>query len=407
MSINQTNPPSPLSIRDFKLLALARLTSTLGIQMLTTAIGWHVYELTNDPFAIGLVGLFQFVPSLLFALLAGQIIDQVDRARLLALTQTSVAIMGFVLMAITAADLAHPAAIYGFAIVLGIARVFGMPAQQALLPNVVPPESFSKAVALSASAFQIAIIAGPAAAGAAFFVGTSFVYGTAAAFVLVAGILFMLVKTRTTGAKRPFTREHMLAGLKFILARPVMLGAISLDLFAVLFGGIVALLPVFARDILQIGPQGLGLLRCAPAVGATLMSFVLAKHSLNRHIGPWMFFSVVIFGLATIVFGLSTHTLLSFFCLFILGAADMISVYVRTHLTQINTPDDMRGRVAAVNMLFITASNELGDFEAGAAASLIGIVPAVLFGGVMAIVIAGIIAWRVPTLRKMDGWPVQ
>lgn len=403
MTDNQTEEKnSPFQFPDFNRLAGGRFIGTLGIQMLSVALGWHVYELTHDPFAIGLIGLSQFIPSLLLVLFAGQVADQVDRSRILAASHMLAGFCAGGLLLATLLGWVSAPLIYCFCVLLGIVRVFGMPAAQAILPNIVPTHIFSKAIAYNSTVFQIATITGPALAGLVFFWGTAAVYAVATLFLIGAALLNILIATRTGGNKRPFTLENLTAGLTFIMARPAMFGAITLDLFAVLFGGVVALLPVFAKDILEVGPTGLGLLRSAPAVGAALMGLYFGRRPLHRHAGPAMLAGIVVFGVVTIVFGLSTHFYLSFAMLTLLGAADMISVYVRTHLTQMNTPDDMRGRVASVNMLFITSSNELGDFESGLMAGWFGAVPAVIIGGALSIAVAGLIAWRVPSLRKLD-----
>jgi MFS family permease len=370
--------------------------------MLSVAIGWQIYGITNSAFAIGLVGLFQFLPSFLLALHAGHLADQMDRRLILAYTRYIEGACGIILMVSTFMGYESELIIYGVSLVIGATRIFGAPAGQALLPNVVPKEMFGKGVALNSMAFQLATIFGPAAAGAVFFFGTGTVYLLAAALLLLGATSAFRIQTRTAGEKLPLNAENLTAGLKFIFERPIMLGAISLDLFAVLFGGVVALLPIFAKDILDVGPQGLGLMRSAPAVGAAMMSLFLARHAIKKHAGLWMLASVVVFGIATIVFGLSTIFLLSLAMLLVLGGADMVSVYVRTHLAQLNTPDHMRGRVASVNMLFITTSNELGEFESGVAAGLLGAMGATIFGGAAAIVIAGLVAWKVPSLRKLD-----
>lgn len=395
------NPNSPFHYRDFALLSLSRFTGTLGWQMLGVAIGWHVYEITGDPFAIGLVGLSQFLPSVILVLFAGQLADQMDRKLIMAITHFIAALAAMILMLGTHFAFIAPALIYMCSALLGIVRIFGAPAMQALLPNSVPPEHFSKAVALNSSMFQIGTILGPALAGGLFFFGVTMVYTVSALLLALASYLNTQMKTKTTIVKRPLTLENLFAGILFIKERPILLGAISLDLFAVLFASVVALLPVYAKDILNIGPQGLGLLRCAPAIGAAVMALILAKHGLKGNAGRNLFLSIIVFAVVTIIFGLSTNEYLSFAMLVLLGCADMVSVYVRTHMMQMNTPDEMRGRVGAVNMLFITTSNELGDFESGAMAAWLGTVPAVVVGGVLSLVVAGIIAWRVPSLRNL------
>ncbi len=395
------NPNSLFHYRDFALLSLSRFTGTLGWQMLGVAIGWQIYEITHDPFAIGLVGLSQFLPSVILVLFAGQLADQMDRKRIMAITHFIAALAAMILMLGTHFEFIAPALIYMCSALLGIVRIFGAPAMQALLPNSIPPEHFSKAVALNSSMFQIGTILGPAIAGGLFFFGVTTVYIVSALLLALASFMNTQMKTKTTIVKRPLTLENLFAGILFIKQRPILLGAISLDLFAVLFASVIALLPVYAKDILNIGPQGLGLLRCAPAIGAAVMALVLAKHGLKGNAGRNLFLSIIVFAVVTIIFGLSTDAYLSFAMLVLLGCADMVSVYVRTHMMQMNTPDDMRGRVGAVNMLFITTSNELGDFESGAMAAWLGTVPAVVVGGVLSLVVAGLIAWRVPSLRNL------
>ncbi|MBI3418629.1 MAG: MFS transporter [Proteobacteria bacterium] len=394
-------PTSPWQYPDFRLLAFSRAFGTLGIQMLAVAIGWQVYDLTHSAFAIGFVGFCQFAPSVLLVLHAGHLADQLDRGRILGLAHLLAGVAAAVLMAATFFSAVSPYLIYAMAVLLGVMRIFGAPAGQALLPNIVPKEVFSSGVALNSMAFQLATILGPALAGGMFFFGTVAVYAAALLMLAIGGISALLIRTRTRGEKRPMNTENLWAGMKFIFARPIMLGAISLDLFAVLFGGVVALLPIYARDILHIGPQGLGLLRSAPAMGAALMSLYLSRYAIKNRAGFWLLASVVVFGVATILFGFSMNPLFAMGMLLILGGADMVSVYVRSHLMQLHTPDAMRGRVASVNMLFITTSNELGDFESGLMAGWLGTVPAVVFGGVMALVITALVAWRVPRLRKL------
>lgn len=391
-----------LRSRDFILLTVGRLCGTIGAQMLVVGIGWHVYDLTHDAFALGMVGLCQFLPGLMMVLHAGQVADQVDRRKVLAGTFLLATCCAIALWALTVGGNQQVWPIYVVAGFLGLVRIFGAPAAQALLPNLVPSSAFGNAVALNAAAYQIATIGGPALGGFIYQFGAAAVYGGATIMLALAAGSNALIRTRSHGGKRPLDWQNLVAGVKFIRARPIMLGAISLDLFAVLFGGVIALLPIFARDILHVGPQGLGFLRGAPALGAVVMAFTLAHFPLGRHVGFWLFFSVAIFGLATIGFGLSTSFLLSLALLVVLGGADMISVYVRSHLAQMQTPDDMRGRVASVNMLFITASNELGEFESGVTAACFGAVGATVLGGVLTLAVVALCAWRIPALRRID-----
>lgn len=391
-----------LRYRDFNLLAFGRFCGTAGVQMLSVAIGWQVYDLTQDPFALGMVGLSQFLPALLLALHAGQLADQLDRARLNALTYLMITICsgGLFLLSWGGNHALWP--IYSLAVILGVARITGAPAAKALLPNLVPTDAFSNAVALSAMAFQIATIGGPALGGALYALGSAAVYGTASVLLAVATLANFLIRTRSKGVKEPVSWESLSAGIRFIRAHPVVLGAISLDLFAVLFGGVVALLPIYAKDILHVGPLGLGILRAAPAAGAAIMAIVLAHYPLRHKAGRKLLIAVITYGTLTALFGLSENFFLSLGLLVALGSADMISVYIRSHLVQMATPDHLRGRVGAVNMLFITTSNELGEFESGVTASWFGVIPATILGGVLAITTAGLCAWRIPELRKAD-----
>ncbi len=399
----ETSPKHPaLRHRDFNLLTLGRLCGTFGSQMLTVAIGWQVYDLTRDPFALGMVGLCQFLPALFFALHAGQLADWLDRARLITATYSLVMVVSLGLLVLAVQDNKEVWPIFALAMLLGTARITGAPAAKALLPNVVPPHAFSNAVALSALSFQIATIGGPALGGAAYAFGAPAVYGLATLMLIVATSCSLLISTRSKGERQPANWHNLIAGVRFIRARPILLGAISLDLFAVLFGGVVALLPIYAAEILHVGPSGLGMLRAAPAVGAAIMAMGLAQFPLRRRVGSWLFGGVIVFGLCIIAFALSKNYFISLGLLTVMGAGDMISVYVRSHLVQAETPDHLRGRVSAVNMLFITTSNELGEFESGVTAAWFGTVPATILGGVLTLGVAAFCAWRIPQLRKID-----
>lgn len=393
---------SPFAIRDFRLLYSGRFAGTFGTQIVALALAWQVYQLTHDPFAIGLIGLCQFLPSLVLVLFAGEVADKYDRRYVMGASYLLCLTCAAIIAGFTWFGTVTPPLIYAVAAGLGITRIFGSPAANALLPNVVPPSLFSKAIALNATAFQLATICGPGVAGLLLLVSAKATYSVAALLLGIAAASSFALQTPSQGVKRPMTLESLAAGILFIRQRPVLLGAISLDLFSVLLGGVVALLPIYAKDILHGNADTLGYLRSAPALGAALMAAMLGWRPLLRHAGAWLFGSVTLFALATVAFGVSTSLPLSLLLLVLLGAADMVSVYIRNHLMQKNTPDAMRGRVASVSLLFITTSNELGDFESGMMASWIGSEPAVVVGGVLALVVAGLIAWRVPSLRRLD-----
>ncbi|MCY1401845.1 Enterobactin exporter EntS [compost metagenome] len=389
--------------RPFLAFWFARVCTASGFQMITVAIGWHIYELTGNVLDLGLVGLVEFLPRVLFMLHTGHVADRFDRRRVAATCQVLQALVAGVLVLASATDSASRELIFLMAFVLGAARAFEMPATQALLPNVVPKELFPRAVAASASAMQAATIVAPALGGLLYAFGSLWVYGpTAFLYVAACALMLGLSSSQQQANKAPANLENLLAGIRFIRSRPDILGAISLDLFAVLLGGATALLPVFAKDILLTGPWGLGLLRSAPAVGALLMSFWLARYPIERNVGRIMFLAVGIFGLATIAFGLSSSFWLSLGVLVVLGAADMISMVIRGAFVQLDTPDEMRGRVSAVNGLFIGASNQLGEFESGVTAAWFGTVPAVVMGGVGTLLVTGLWIKLFPTLASRD-----
>lgn len=389
--------------RPFLAFWFARVCTASGFQMITVAIGWHIYELTGSVLDLGLVGLVEFLPRVLFMLHTGHVADRFDRRRVAALCQVLQALVAGALVLASASDSASRELIFLMAFVLGAARAFEMPATQALLPNVVPKELFPRAVAASASAMQAATIVAPALGGLLYAFGSLWVYGPTALLYLAACALMLgLSSSQQQANKAPANLENLLAGIRFIRSRPDILGAISLDLFAVLLGGATALLPVFAKDILLTGPWGLGLLRSAPAVGALLMSFWLARFPIERNVGRIMFTSVGVFGVATIAFGLSTSFWFSLAVLAVLGAADMISMVIRGAFVQLHTPDEMRGRVSAVNGLFIGASNQLGEFESGVTAAWFGTVPAVVMGGVGTLIVTGLWMRLFPSLAKRD-----
>ncbi|MBU6442449.1 MAG: MFS transporter [Alphaproteobacteria bacterium] len=391
--------------RDFHVFLLSRFLATSAMQVLSVAVGWQIYAIARDPLALGLVGLSQFVPMFLFTLPAGDVADRADQRLIYALSLGVAALCGALLLALS---LSHPTVTWPFYAILalfGAARGFTGPAGSALLAFLVPMERLPKAIGWNSTAFQTAVIAGPAIGGFLYALGPVAAYAVCAACFLGAAL-----GVTTLGGRRRMVESaggttalgRVGEGIRFVRTRPVVLGALSLDLFAVLLGGAVALLPAFARDILHVGPEGLGLLRSAPAAGAALMAVAFGRRPLERHAGPLMFAAVALFGVATIVFGLSTSFLLSLGALFVLGASDMVSVFIRTSLIQIATPDAMRGRVSAVNMLFIGASNELGEFESGLTASWWGTVPAVIVGGLGTLLVVALWMWGFPPLRKID-----
>jgi len=391
--------------RDFKLFQVARLFAILGSQMQSVAIGWQIYAITGRPIDLAWVGLAQFLPAACLSLVTGHVADRFERRRILVVCYAALALLSAALFAFTRADATHLAPIYAILVGVGVARAFQGPASQSLLPSLVPTEHFSNAVAWSSSLWQTAMVLGPTLGGVAYaaFGGASKVYAVAAGCSLSASALVATMRPIAPPASRePVTRATLFAGVKYVWTNQVVLGAISLDLFAVLLGGATALLPVYARDILHLGPWALGILRSAPAAGAAVTGVVLALRPIEKRAGAKMFACVALFGVATLVFGLSHSFALSLVALVVIGASDMVSVYVRSALVQLATPDAMRGRVSAVNMVFIGASNELGEFESGLTAQWFGAVGSVVLGGVGTLLVVALWAWRFPKLRRVD-----
>lgn len=379
----------------------ARICSGFGFQMLSVAVGWQVYAITGRALDLGLIGLVQFIPSVLLALPAGHVADQFERRRIVLLGQIVDMLAIAVLATISFMHLAHEFSILALVFVIGVAKAFEFPAMQSMLPALVPTIVLPRAMAASASAGQAAMIMGPAIGGLLYVAGPGVVYAVCALLYLIAVLLMAHLRYEQAQPKRePATLKTLFAGVHFIRARPDVLGVISLDLFAVLLGGATALLPIFARDVLHTGPWGLGLLRAAPAVGALLMSLWLTRHNMERRVGPIMFASVAGFGLATLVFAVSTALWLSLAALFALGAFDMVSMVIRGALVQLDTPDDMRGRVSAVNAIFINTSNQLGEFESGMLAAWVGAVNATVIGGIGTLVVVALWMAMFPTLRR-------
>jgi MFS family permease len=388
--------------RAFVRFWLARLGGTTANQMLMVALAWHMYYITSSAWDLGLVGLFQFVPALVFTLPAGHLADRLHRGRIFAACMLAQALAAAVLLAALYGDFGTRELILGISVVLGMARAFQMPAQQALTPQLVPPVLLQRAITLSASAMQTAIICGPALGGVLYTFGPATVYATSLALLLLAGGLALGVHYLHKPSQVAASWSSVLAGVAFVWQRKVILGATTLDLFAVLLGGATALLPIFARDLLDAGPVGLGLLRGAPAVGALAMSLLLVRWPLKRKVGHKLLWAVAVFGLATVVFGLSRSFTLSLVALVVTGAADSISVVMRATLVQLETPDEMRGRVSAVNSIFIGASNQLGEFESGAVAALWGPVVSVVSGGIGTVLVAAAWLKLFPALARRD-----
>jgi len=373
------------------------------MMMLSVAVGWQVYELTQSAFALGMVGLVQFLPAFFLTLPGGLAADRFERKRVILFGVSLELIVAASLLAITLAGRPQIWMIYAVLTLIGVSRAFLAPASQSFLPLLVPQEDFMRAVAWNSSVFQGAVIAGPAIGGFLYALGPVYVYGCATVCLLIATAMIAGLKVSTKiGSMTSARIPDLFTGVKYVFSRQTILGSISLDLFAVLFGGATALLPIYARDILHTGPWGLGFLRSAPAVGATLVALALAHHPIKQKAGLKLFTCVALFGLCTIIFGLSRSFFLSLGILVVLGAADMFSVVIRQTLVQIATPDEMRGRVSAVNMLFIGASNELGEFESGVTAAWFGTVPSVVIGGLGTLAVVALWAWRFPLLRKMD-----
>jgi MFS family permease len=372
--------------------------------MVGVAVGWQMYDITRSALALGFVGLAQFLPLLLLVFLVGHVADRFDRRHIARTCELLEATAVIVLCVATVNHAAHPALIYAMVALLGLGRAFESPASSALLPNLVPMNIIPAASARAATAQQVATISGPAVGGILYAWHPWIPYGVAGVMFVSAAVLMTLMRTRGPSASTsgPPTRDSVFAGLAFIRATPLVLGAISLDLFAVLLGGATALLPIYARDILMIGPWGLGLLRTAPAIGALSLSLLFGRRPIRRHAGRVMFGAVATFGLATIVFGLSKVFWLSFVALVFLGASDVVSVVIRSSLVAILTPDVMRGRVNAVNSLFIGTSNQAGEFESGVTAALLGPVGAVVMGGIGTILVAAIFFRLFPALAKID-----
>jgi MFS family permease len=402
------NPGSGIAVfrfQNFRLFQVARFCVVLATEMQSVAVGWQIYETTRRPLDLGLVGLAQFLPAILLFLVSGHVVDRFNRRNILVLCYCGFAACSTLLLIVAFRAPRSIGLIYAVLALLGIVRSLNGPASRAILPQLVPEDHFPSAVAWASSVFQTGTILGPAVGGVAYaaFHGPTAVYATAAVASTVAVLATLRIKSSAKPRVRePVNLDTVLAGFKYIWREKIILGSISLDLFAVLLGGAVALLPVFAQEILKTGPWGLGLLRSAPAVGAASMALFLAYRPLRRKAGRSMLWCVASFGVCTILFGISHNLVLSLAALVVVGATDMVSVIVRGTLIQVATPDEMRGRVNAVDMIFIGASNEFGQFESGLTAHWFGTVPAVVLGGLGTLVVTALWAWAFPELRNAD-----
>jgi MFS family permease len=383
----------------------ARFCSSLATQIQVVAVGWQVYDLTRDPFALGYVGLAQFLPMVILVLPAGDLADRVDRRLMLIATCAIAALAAASLLAFSILGVHTIWPFYAAAALYGCAVGLQGPAVQSFLAFLVPSEDLPRAIAWGSSVSQTASISGPALGGLLYVFGAPVTYSVVLALLFIAGSGLVRVRIRAQ-IKRPETQltafRRVTEGLRYVWSKPMLVGAITLDLFAVLFGGTTALLPIFARDILHIGPLGLGALRSAPAIGAATVAAIIARYPLQRHLGHRMYWAVSGFGLATVIFGLSRDFWLSLAALIVLGASDQVSVVIRNSLVQIATPDHMRGRVSAVHMLFVGTSNQLGEFRAGVSAGFFGAITAAVLGGVGTLAIVGLWLPTFPALRRID-----
>jgi MFS family permease len=417
-SVGITRGFAVLRQRDFTLYLSARFLSSIATQMLIVAVGWQVYHISGRVLDLGLIGLSQFLPFLCLSLFAGHAADQFDRRWIISLCQLLFLVCAISLLALALVKVTAVWPIYAVLALLGVSRAFQMPATQSFLPNIVPLASLGNAIALSSSTFQVATIAGPSIGGIVYALGATghdihggaaWVYGVAAALLAFSLGLLLSIKTRRIAVERSAaTWSTLLEGLRFVWQRKTVLGAISLDLFAVLFGGATALLPAFTKDVLHGGPEVFGYLRAAPGVGAGLTAVWLTLRPVTQRVGVRMFVGVALFGAATVVFGLTDRFWVALAALLVLGSGDMFSVYIRQLLVQLETPDAIRGRVSAVNSVFIGASNELGEFESGLTAAWFGLVPAIVVGGVVTLAVtvlwAGVLfpqLWRLQTFEQL------
>jgi MFS family permease len=403
-----TSEPAAYSLfrhRPVFLLWLARVSTSIAYQMQVVAVGWQIYEMTESPMQLGLVGLMQFVPQFFLVLVAGHVVDQHDRKRIMLIAQGVEASAVAVLALATASGAATAGLILSTVFALGAARSFEATTLQTIPPAIVPPIVLPRVIAELSSATQAATIAGPALGGAVLILGTAYVYAICAVLFLGSTILVWYIPIVQSAVRRdPLSFETLFAGINFVRHNPIVLGAMSLDMFAVIFGGATALLPIFARDIFAVGTFGLGLMRAAPAVGALACALVIARWPLKRHVGIVMYAAITVFGFATILFGLSTSFAFSMAMLVVIGASDMVSIVIRQPVIQLETPDVMRGRVSAINALFIGTSNQIGEFRSGVTADWFGTIPSVLIGGAGTLLVVLIWIKAFPALFRMNNF---
>lgn len=398
----QSSEESILREPSFIKFWISRILSSTSFQMLSVAIGWQMYDITHDAYSLGLVGLAQFAPMVLLTLIVGHAADRFDRRKIVFLSQTLNGIVSALLLLGSLGGWLGREQILIAAAVMGACRAFEGPSSSALLPQLVSKEMLQRAIAWNTSAMQSSFILGPALGGLLISFGPSSVYAISAGALIMAGVLTFLIRMELAPRKiEPMSMKSLFSGLVFVKTHPVILGTISLDLFAVLLGGATALLPIYAQDILHTGAWGLGLMRTAPAVGALLMSVYLARNPMKKAFSSMLFGALTVFGLSTMLFAVSTNLVLSLIALFLTGASDVVSVVIRNSLVQLQTPDEMRGRVNAVNSLFIGTSNQLGEFESGMMAGAFGAVPAAFIGGIGTIVVAGLWIAMFPSLRRI------
>lgn len=390
--------------RDLSLYLSVRFATSFGTQIQSVAVGLQVYDLTRDPVALGYVGLAIFLPMFLLVLPAGDMADRVDRRVMLIASYLVQILASFLLLALTLNGVTAMWAYYAAIVFLGVALGISQPAVQSFLPFLVSLDRLPQAIAWNSTAYRTATIAGPAVGGVLYEFGphVNYILCLALYIYTVLAMWNLRIRAREGSSAGSTAFERIAEGISYIRKRPIIFGAISLDLFAMFLGGATALLPIYAQDILDVGPIGLGFLRTAPSAGAAIVAVVLARRQIQRHAGHWMFACVALFGAATVVFGLSTNYYLSMLALVVVGGADMVSVYVRSAMIQLATPDHMRGRVGSLNSLFVGASNELGEFRAGLTAGAVGTVPAVVIGGVGAVVMVGLWMRLFPELRQVD-----